>query len=66
MKMAKEEFQGNLESFTLFAKKYLKHSKDGKLTSKEINMAYIRFCELREFLPMQRKGTACDIRTIEA
>jgi hypothetical protein len=49
MKMAKEEFQRNLESFTLFAKKYIKRSKEGKLISSEIHRMYMLFCESREF-----------------
>ena len=44
MRAAKDEFQGNLESFTLFAEKYLKRSKKSRLLTAEIGIAYSRFC----------------------
>ena len=49
MMLAKDDFFGNLESFSVFAKRYLKYSKDHELASETINKAYTAYCLKHEF-----------------
>ena len=55
MVVAKENFVGSQNSFSLFAKKYLAFKHDKKVLSCDIERYYSAFCQKRDFTPLSVK-----------